>query len=80
VSASVSGSAATGPLIREAKSQFTLLYGVVLDGSFGYRIRYEPLLVLVVAAAWFPAAPAAGPAGSSQSPSVPRSRRARSAS
>lgn len=40
-----------------------VLYGVVLYGNFRYRIPYEPLLVLVTCAGWWPAteeAPAPG--------------------
>lgn len=32
-----------------------VLYGVVLYGNFRYRIPYEPLLVLVTCAGWWPA-------------------------
>jgi hypothetical protein len=31
-----------------------VLYGVILYGNFRYRIPYEPLLVLVACAAWWP--------------------------
>jgi 4-amino-4-deoxy-L-arabinose transferase-like glycosyltransferase len=33
-----------------------VLYGVLLYGNFRYRIPYEPLLALLVCAAWLPAA------------------------
>ncbi len=36
------------------------LYGVVLYGNFRYRIPYQPVLVLVMAAAWFPRTTATG--------------------
>jgi len=51
-----------------------VLYGVILYGNFRYRVPYEPLLVLVVAAAWLSRPPDAAPGtpGSNQSPSVPR--------
>lgn len=32
-----------------------VLYGVVLYGNFRYRIPYEPVLLLVICAAWLPA-------------------------
>ena len=41
-----------------------VLYGIVLYGNFRYRVPYEPLLLLVVAAGW---------SGTNQTDTVPRS-------
>jgi len=43
-----------------------VLYGVVLYGNFRYRIPYEPLLVLVTCAGWWPADEAAAPDGAAR--------------